>query len=266
MPIAPAMTPMQDEMPPMGGSPLDVEIVPDGPSDMPTEEPLGEDGSEHRANLAEFLEDGDLAKIASDLVELVEGDEMSRADWIETYSSGLDYLGFKGEDRDQPFKGSSGVYHPVMTEAVVRFQSNAIMEIFPANGPVLTKMYGDETPEKVNIGKRVKEEMNYQLTENMKEYRNETEQLLFRLPLAGSVFKKVYYDPLKKRPSACMVPAEDFIVDYGAAHRQSPCAVGNPRLLQPAGYPVRPRRDRRPVHHHHRKAEPEGSCHLPQLE
>lgn len=223
MAIAPAMHPIQDEMPLMNGSgpPLDVQVVPDGapPSiDMPMEEPGGDDASaDHRANLADFLEEEDLETIASELIELVEADDTSRADWIETYTSGLDYLGFKGEDRSEPFKGSSGVYHPVLTESVVRFQSNAIMEIFPANGPVLHKIYGDETPEKIAQGKRVKEEMNYQLTENMKEYRNETEQLLFRLPLAGSVFKKVYFDPLKKRPSACMVPAEDFIVDYGCS-------------------------------------------------
>lgn len=228
MAIAPAMTPLQDEMPLMNGAagPLDVEVVPDGmapmsdgmPHDMPAEEPPGTGGeSDHRANLADYLEEEDLQKMATELIELVEGDEMSRADWIDTYTTGLDYLGFKGEDRTEPFKGSSGVYHPVMTEAVVRFQSNAIMEIFPANGPVLTKIFGDENPEKIATSKRVKEEMNYQLTENMKEYRNETEQLLFRLPLAGSVFKKVYYDTLKKRPSACMVPAEDFIVDYGCS-------------------------------------------------
>ena len=124
-----------------------------------------------------------MTTIASELIELVEADNGSRSEWIDTYTSGLDYLGFKGEDRSEPFKGASGVYHPVLTESVVRFQSNAIMEIFPANGPALTKMFGDETPEKVALSKRVKEEMNYQLAENMKEYRNETEQLLFRLTI-----------------------------------------------------------------------------------
>lgn len=221
MAIAPAMTPMQD-MPPMnGGPPLDVQVMPDDPGgmpmDMPPEEPAPDPGSDHRANLADFLEEEDLTTIAADIIEMVEADDMSRSEWTDTYVNGLDYLGFKGEDRNEPFKGSSGVYHPVLSESVVRFQSNAIMEIFPANGPVLTKVFGDETPDKVGLGKRVKEEMNYQLTENMKEYRNETEQLLFRLPLAGSTFKKVYYDPIKKRPSSCMVPAEDFIIDYGCS-------------------------------------------------
>jgi hypothetical protein len=189
----------------------------DMPMDMPPEEPMADPGADHRANLADFLEDDDLQTIAADIIEMVDADDQSRAEWTDTYVSGLDYLGFKGEDRNEPFKGSSGVYHPVLTESVVRFQSNAIMEIFPANGPVLTKIFGDEIPEKVALSKRVKEEMNYQLTENMKEYRNETEQLLFRLPLAGSTFKKVYYDPIKKRPSSCMVPAEDFIIDYGCS-------------------------------------------------
>jgi hypothetical protein len=218
MPIAPAMTPA----PPLTGAPpLDVQIMPDGmPPDMTGMEDMPEEADpalEHRANLADYLEETDLEKMATELLELVEADNLTRADWIETYTTGLDYLGFKGEERSQPFKGASGVYHPVMTEAVVRFSSNAIMEIFPANGPVLTKVLGEETPEKIGQSKRVKEELNYQLTEKMAEYRNETEQLLFRLPLAGSVFKKVYYDPLKKRPSSCMIPAEDFIVDYGCS-------------------------------------------------
>jgi len=240
------MTPMQDDPMESGGrARLNVQVVPDGqPTDQPPEEPQNEASADHRANLAEFLEDDELEAIATELVELVEADDQTRAEWIDTYTSGLDYLGFKGEERTQPFKGSAGVYHPVLTEAVVRFQSNAIMEIFPANGPALTKIFGDENPDKVAVSKRVKEEMNYQLTENMKEYRNETEQLLFRLPLAGSTFKKVYYDPLKKRPSACMVPAEDFIVDYGCSDlenserythvmRKSPNQV---KKLQRAGF------------------------------
>lgn len=217
-------------MPKMGASkesPLNVEVVPDnmstgaeGPDDyggVSDDIPL-----EHRANLAELLEEDELQKIATELVELYEADNGTRADWLDTYTKGLDYLGFKGEDRSSPFKGSSGVYHPVLLEAVVRFQSNAILEIFPAAGPVLTKIMGDQDdPNKVALSKRVKEELNYQLTENMAEYRNETEQMLFRLPLAGSVFKKVYYDPLKKRPSACMVPAEDFVVDYGSSELEN---------------------------------------------
>lgn len=205
-----AMTYPEDEM--MEEAPIEVEIGEEAAIEDVPEEDYIDDG--HRSNLADFLSEEALTEIGSDLVALVEADARSRDDWISTYVKGLDYLGFSMEDRDKPFKGASGVFHPVMSEAVVRFQSNAIMEIFPAAGPVLTRTMGEDTNEKVNQARRVKDELNYQLTENMSEYRNETEQLLFRLPLAGSVFKKVYYDPLKKRPSACMVPAEDFVVDY----------------------------------------------------
>lgn len=168
----------------------------------------------HRDNLADVFSEMELQQIADDLMELYRSDAESRREWIDTYKEGLDYLGFSMEDRAAPFKGASGVYHPVLSEAVVRFQSNAIMEIFPASGPVMTKVLGEETPDKMKQALRIKEELNYQLTENMCEYRNETEQLLFRLPLAGSVFKKVYFDPIRKRPTAIMVTAEDFVVDY----------------------------------------------------
>jgi len=190
-----------------GEEPL-VEDVPAPPPQQPT----------HFDNLAEFLEDGELATIATDLLAQFEEDVGSRSEWLRQYTDGLDYLGFKTEERQQPFKGASGVFHPVLTEAVVRFQSNAIMEIFPASGPVLTKIMGAESPDKVKQSIRVKEELNYQLTENMPEFRPEMEQLLFRLPLAGSVFKKVYYDSLCERPSSCMVTAEDLVVNYHATN------------------------------------------------
>lgn len=201
--------------------PFNVEVVPDsGVPDEPVIEDTDDQGTAipHEQNFAELLDDSDLAKIATELVALVDADERTRSEWLQTYIDGLDYLGFKGEERTSPFKGSSGVYHPVMAEAVIRFQSNAIQEIFPASGPVLTKILGDpDDPLKVAQAKRVKEELNFQLTDNMAEYRNETEQLLFRLPLAGSVFRKVYYDPIKLRPCSMMVPAEDLIVDYGTS-------------------------------------------------
>lgn len=168
-------------------------------------------------NLAEFFDDGQLSVIAKELIEQFECDERSRQEWLRTYAKGLDYLGFKAKNRTDPFKGASGVFHPVMSEAVVRFQSNAIVEIFPAAGPVLTRVMGDDNPEKIKQGQRVKEELNYQLTENMSEYRGETEKLLFRLPLAGSVFRKVYFDPDRIRPCAMMVPAEDFVIDSEAS-------------------------------------------------
>lgn len=198
-----------------GEGPIEVEVAPD-PAEMAEMEMEAPETS-HRSNLAEFLDEDELEKISSELRTLFDADVMSREDWLKTYTDGLDYLGFSMEERTKPFKGASGVFHPVMSEAVVRFQSNAVMEIFPAAGPVLTRILGEETPEKVDQAKRVKEELNYQLTDNMTEYRNETEQLLFRLPLAGSVFKKVYYDPMKRRPTACMVPAEDFVINYGSS-------------------------------------------------
>lgn len=203
-----------------------VMAAPEQDNELPLEVEIGEESSVeelpeeeaelpgHFDNLAEFLEDDELSLLASDLIESYNEDVQSRGEWLQQYTDGLDYLGFKGEDRTNPFKGASGVYHPVMTEAVVRFQSNAIMEIFPAAGPVLTKIMGKEDPKKMEQAVRVKEELNYQLTENMAEFRPEMEQLLFRLPLAGSVFKKTYYDSLVKRPSSCMVIAEDLVVNY----------------------------------------------------
>lgn len=201
---------------------IEVEVVPDdmAPDAMVAEEEaIPEPG--HRDNLALHMDEEELQKIGADILELVDSDDRSRYDWIETYKQGLDYLGFSMEDRDKPFKGASGVFHPVLSEAVVRFQSNAIMEVFPAAGPVLIKTMGQETPEKIKQGQRVKEEMNWQLTENMREFRNEMEQLLFRLPLAGSVFKKVYYDDGKQRPVSIMVTAEDFIVNDFASELDS---------------------------------------------
>lgn len=167
----------------------------------------------HAANLAEHIEESELARMSSELMTLFDEDERSRAEWLKTYVDGLDYLGFAQDERTEPFEGATGVFHPVLAEAVVRFQSNAIMEIFPASGPATTSMVGEETPEKVAQAKRIKEELNYQLLENMSEYRNEMEQLLFRLPLAGSVFKKVYFDQLQGRPCSNMVMADDFVVD-----------------------------------------------------
>lgn len=206
------MTPANDD--PMDDLPLDVEVGGDTQVEVvPDPEPLG-----HADNLADYLDDEELQRIATDLLESFDEDEQSRSEWLRQYTEGLNLLGFSMEDRDRPFKGASGVYHPVLTEAVVRFQSNAIMEIFPASGPVLTKIIGDVTPEKFQQSMRVKDELNYQLTENMPEFRSETEQLLFRLPLAGSVFKKTYYDTMTKKPCSNMIPAEDMVVPYSATH------------------------------------------------
>ena len=174
-------------------------------------------GPEHDANLAEYMEDQELQALASELVDDFVADRESRKEWARSYVKGLDLLGMKIEERTQPWAGAAGVFHPVLTEAVVRFQAQAMGEIFPASGPVRTKVMGKREPEKMEQATRVETEMNYLLTEEMTEYRDETEQMLFRLPLAGSSFKKVYYDPIMERPCAMFVPAEDFVVSYGAS-------------------------------------------------
>ena len=184
-----------------------------------TENLLG--GEDHDSNLAEFIDDETLQSMASELVSDFQSDKESRSDWARAYVKGLDLLGMKVEDRQQPWAGASGVFHPILTEAVVRFQAQAMGEIFPASGPVRTKIIGKITPEKTDQASRVETEMNYLLTEEMTEYRDETEQLLFKLPIAGSAFKKVYYDPLMERPCSMFVPSEDFVVSYGASDLQT---------------------------------------------
>jgi len=174
-------------------------------------------GPGHDANLAEFIDDDDLTIMASDLIADFQADRESRSDWARAYVKGLDLLGMKVEDRQQPWSGASGVFHPLLTEAVVRFQAQAMGEIFPASGPVRTKIVGKQTPDKTDQANRVQNEMNYLLTEEMSEYRDEMEQMLFKLPIAGSAFKKVYYDPLMERPCAMFVPSEDFVASYGAS-------------------------------------------------
>lgn len=196
--------------PPTG--PVEVELPPeDGEDDGANPEPQA-----FTQNLAEELTDDELTKLSSELIEYYEADNSSREEWYQAYVEGLDLLGMKKENRTQPWDGACGVYHPILTEAVVRFQSNAIVELFPASGPAKPVIFGDETPEKADLAFRVIDEINYQLTEKMVEYRGETEQLLFRLPMSGSVFRKVYFDPLKQRPCAMMVPCDDFVVDFGA--------------------------------------------------
>ena len=169
------------------------------------------------ANLAEQIDEVDLQSMASELISSFNSDRQSRSEWAKSYVKGLDLLGMKIEERQQPWAGSSGVFHPILTESIVRFQAQAMGEIFPASGPVRTKILGKMSVEKTEQAARVENEMNYLLTEQMTEYRDETEQMLFKLPLAGSAFKKVYYDPIMERPCAMFVPAEDFVVSYGAS-------------------------------------------------
>ena len=180
-----------------------------------TEELLGSDS--HDQNLAEVIDDNVLQSMASELIADFKADQESRSDWARAYVKGLDLLGMKVEDRQQPWAGASGVFHPILTEAVVRFQAQAMGEIFPPAGPVRTKIVGKNDTEKKDQAFRVESEMNYLLTEEMSEYRDEMEQMLFKLPIAGSAFKKVYYDPLMERPCSMFVPSEDFVVSYGAS-------------------------------------------------
>jgi len=169
-------------------------------------------------NIAENMEEDQLAAVADELLGNIDSDLESRKEWADTFVRGLDVLGFKYEERSEPWEGACGVYSNVLAEAAIRFQAETMGETFPAQGPVKTKILGEETREKLEAANRVKADMNYQLTENMVEYRSEHERLLYNLGLAGSGFKKVYYDPNLGRQVAVFVPAEDVIVPYGASH------------------------------------------------
>ena len=176
-----------------------------------------EDETEFDANLAEFMNESAMSELASDLVEAYENDLMSRKDWEETYTEGIKLLGLKYEERTEPWEGACGVHHPMIAEAAVRFQAEAIMETFPAGGPVRTKIIGEVTREKQDAAERVLDDMNYQLTEIMREYRSEHERMLWNLPIAGSAFKKVYFDPTIGRQVSIFVPAEDVVIPYGTS-------------------------------------------------
>lgn len=176
---------------------------------------MGEDDFD--ANLAEEMDEGELQKVASDLVEMVDADISGRKDWVEMYVKGLDVLGMKYEERTEPWLGACGVFSTVLTEAAVRFQSETIIETFPAQGPVKTEIIGAIDKLKEEAAERVRDDMNYQLTEVMSEYRPEHEKMLYSLGLAGSAFKKVYYDPGLARQVAIFIPAEDIIIPYGAS-------------------------------------------------
>ena len=173
--------------------------------------------SEFNENLAEFLDDSVLVQLAGDLTGEFDEDIASRKDWIQTYVDGLELLGLKVQDRTEPWPGACGVFHPILSEAVVKFQAETMMETFPAQGPVRTQLIGKETPEKRDAATRVQEDMNYQLTDVMSEYRPEHERMLWGLGLAGNAFKKVYYDPALGRQVSMYVAAEDVVVPYGAS-------------------------------------------------
>src|SRR6056300_134029 len=175
-----------------------------------------EGGDEHYANLADFLPDDVLGGLASDLNSRYMDYSASRKDWEKTYTTGLDLLGFKYDNRTEPFAGASGATHPVLAEAVTQFQALAYKELLPADGPVRTQILGLPTPEKTQQAGRVQDFMNYQIMDQMKEYEPEFDQMLFNLPLAGSAFKKVYYDDMEQRAVSKFVPADDLIVPYSA--------------------------------------------------
>ena len=175
-----------------------------------------EGGDEHYANLAEFLPDDVLGRMASQLYNNYQDYKSSRKDWEKSYREGLDLLGFKYDNRTEPFQGASGATHPVLAEAVTQFQALAYKELLTAEGPVRTQILGLSTPDQEQQSQRVKEYMNYQIMDQMKEYEPEFDQMLFYLPLAGSSFKKVYYDEVESRAVSKFVPADDLIVPYTA--------------------------------------------------
>jgi hypothetical protein len=207
--------------------PIEIEIV------DPEEVKIGVDGimiefekSEPRAedfdaNLAEYMGENDLQSLASELIGQYEGDLASRKDWLDTYVKGLKILGIRYEERTEPWPGACGVFHPLLMESAVKFQSETIMETFPAMGPVKTKIVGKETAEKKDAAIRVADDMNFQLTEVMKEYRPEHERMLLSMALAGNAFKKIYFDPSLGRQTAVYIPAEDIVVPYGAANLET---------------------------------------------
>jgi hypothetical protein len=184
-------------------------------------EPGEESSEDFNANLAEHISAEELSLIASDLIGDYDEDVASRKDWIQTYVDGLELLGMKLEERAEPWEGASGVYHPLLSEALVKFQAETMMSTFPAAGPVKTQIIGKETTEKKESAKRVQLDMNYQLTDVMQEYRPEHERMLWGLGLSGNAFKKVYFDPNLERQVSVFVPSEDIVVPYGASDLES---------------------------------------------
>jgi hypothetical protein len=212
---------------------IEIEIEPKEPSD-----------EDFDANLAEYINEKDLVELVGDLISDFDDDIDSRKDWMQTYVDGLELLGMKLEDRTEPWPGACGVYHPLLSEALVKFQAETIMETFPAAGPVKTEIIGKETPEKKDAAIRVQADMNYQLTDVMVEYRPEHERMIWGLGLAGNAFKKVYFDPALDRQVSMFIPAEDIVVPYGASNIETSPRVthvmrkteNDIRRLQVAGF------------------------------
>ena len=200
------------------GGDVNVEMMEDGGAEIDFDPNAGgmEGGEQHDANLAEFMDDGALTAVASELQESYDEMKSSRSDWEDGYLKGLDLLGFKYENRSEPFQGASGATHPVLAEAVTQFQALAYKELLPAGGPVRTQILGKVDPPKEQQAQRVKDFMNHQIMNVMKEYEPEFDQMLFNLPLAGSTFKKVYFDAVLGRTVSKFVPAEELVVPYTA--------------------------------------------------
>jgi hypothetical protein len=203
-----------------------------------------DDKPEFDANLAEFMDEGELEKLGSDLVSEFESDISSRKDWVDMYVKGLEVLGMKYEERTEPWEGACGVFSTLLTEAAVRFQSETIIETFPAQGPVKTQIIGAIDRMKEDAAERVRTDMNFQLVDGMPEYRPEHERKLFNLGLAGAAFKKVYFDPSLGRQTSIFCPAEDIIIPYGSSGARSAERVthvmrktkNDVRKLQVAGF------------------------------
>ena len=198
--------------------PVEVDMTEDGGAEVSFNPSTSEidPNQDHFANLAETMEDGDLDSLGNKMIDQYNEYKESRGDWEDTYKNGLELLGFKYERRTEPFRGASGVNHPVLAESVTQFQAQAYKELLPADGPVRTQIMGDVNVPKEEQAKRVKDFMNYQIMDQMKEYEPEFDQMLFYLPLSGSTFKKIYYDDLLGRAVSKFVPADDLIVPYSA--------------------------------------------------
>ena len=210
----------------MAAEPIEIEIedpesVRIGLGGLEIEIEKGDAEDDFNANLAEEMLEDDLQTIAADLLSDFQDDIDSRKDWMQTYVDGLELLGMKIEERSEPWEGACGVYHPLLSEALVKFQAETVMETLPAGGPVKTEIIGKETPEKMDAAMRVQNDMNYQITDVMKEYRAEHERMLWGLGLSGNAFKKVYEDPHLGRQVSMFCPAEDVVVPYGVSSLES---------------------------------------------
>jgi hypothetical protein len=217
-----------EDMEAMLGEP-DIEIEIEDPEEVSIKmggveieiEPAKETDEDFNVNLAEHIDDSELASLVEELISDFDEDIASRKDWIQTYVDGLELLGLKIEERAEPWEGACGVFHPLLSEALVKFQAETMMSTFPASGPVRTQIIGKETPEKKDAAQRVQEDMNYQLMDVMKEYRPEHERMLWGLGLSGNAFKKIYFDPSLDRQVSVFIPAEDIVVPYGASNLES---------------------------------------------